>query len=130
MNIKASRSTPLALLGLACALALGGCQSDLKMSEVRGTVPSRDLQMCASQGGRIESRGKLGRPVCVHPYSDAGKACSGKSDCKGRCLANEGPGGLPKLGDATGGHCQADDRLFGCYAEVEGGKAKSAICVD
>ena len=119
-----------ALVSMVCALVLGGCQPDLKMSEVRGTVPSRDLQMCASQGGRIESRGKLGRPVCVHPYSDAGKACSGKADCKGRCLANEGPGGLPKLGEATGGHCQADDRLFGCYAEVEGGKAKAAICVD
>lgn len=128
MKIKVSGPTRLTLLGLT--LALCGCQSDLKMNAVRGTVPSRDLQMCASQGGRIESRGKLQRPVCVHPYSDAGKVCSGKADCKGRCLANEGPGGLPKLGDATGGHCQPDDRLFGCYAEVEGGKAKAAICVD
>ena len=120
----------LVLLAAATALFLGGCQSDLKMSATPGTVPSRDLQMCASSGGRIESRGKAGIPTCVHPYSDAGKTCSGKSDCKGRCLANEGPGGLPTLGSATGGHCQADNKLFGCYAEVEGGKAKAAICVD
>jgi hypothetical protein len=127
--MKISRAT-FAVVGAAMALFVSGCQSDLKMSEVAGTVPSRDLQLCASSGGRIESRGKAGIPRCVHPYSDAGKACSGKSDCKGRCLANEGQGGLPKLGDATGGHCQADDKLFGCYAEVQGGKAKAAICVD
>jgi hypothetical protein len=130
MNIKASGPGRLAFLCLTFGLALGGCKSDLKMSEVRGTVPSRDLQLCASSSGRIESRGKAGIPTCVHSYSDAGKACSGKSDCKGRCLANEGPGGLPRLGNATGGHCQADDKLFGCYAEVQGGKAKAAICVD
>jgi hypothetical protein len=118
-----------ALLAGATALFLSGCQSDLKMSDTNAG-PSLDLQLCAAQGGSVQSRGKLGRPVCVHPYSDAGKSCSGKSDCRGRCLANEGPGGLPKLGDATGGHCQPDDRLFGCYAEVEGGKAKAAICVD
>ncbi len=124
------RANILALLGLTVAFMLGACQQDLRMGDTPGTVPSRDLQRCAASGGTIQSRGKLRTPVCVHPYSDAGKSCSGKSDCAGRCLANEGPGGLPKLGEATGGHCQADNKLFGCYAEVEGGKARPAICVD
>ncbi len=117
-------------LGLLLAtLALAGCQQDLKMSN-NGGVPSLDLRACAVSGGTVEARGKLRAPICVHPYSDAGKSCAGKKDCQGRCLANEGPGGLPKLGEATAGHCQPDDRLFGCHAEVEGGKAKSAVCVD
>ena len=90
------------LLGAALALALSGCQQDLKMAN-NGGIPSRDLRNCAVSGGTIQSRGKAQIPTCVYPYSDAGKSCSGKKDCQGRCLANEGPGGLPKLGDATGG---------------------------
>ena len=115
------------LLGLTFALT--ACQQDLRMSN-NGAVPSLDLRACATAGGTIQSRGKLGRPMCVLPYSDAGKSCSGKKDCQGRCLANEGPGGLPKLGEATAAHCQPDNRLYGCYVEVESGKARPAVCVD
>ena len=124
-----SSRTAFALLAAALGLEVSGCQQDLKMSN-NGGVPSLDLRACATAGGTIQSRGKASQPTCVLPYTDAGKSCSGKKDCQGRCLANEGPGGLPKLGEATAGHCQPDNKLFGCYAEVEGGKAKAAICVD
>lgn len=127
MTVKARGS--LAFLGLTLAVALAGCQQDLKFSN-NGGVPSRDVRSCAVAGGTIEARGKLRTPVCVLPYSDGGRSCTGKKDCKGRCIATSGADGLPKLGEAVAGHCQPDNKLFGCYAEVEGGKAKAAICVD
>ncbi len=117
-----------ALMGLVVALGLGGCSPDVSMTN-RG--PSRELQSCANAGGTLQARGKLRTPVCVHPYSDGGRRCTGKADCKGRCIAEpRSEGGLPEAGTAVLGRCQADDKLFGCYAEVEGGKAKGGICVD
>ncbi len=117
-----------ALFGLVFVLAAGGCSPDVSMTD-RG--PSRELQSCAKAGGTIQARGKLRTPICVHPYSDAGRSCSGKSDCKGRCIAERtSEGEIPVAGTAVLGRCQADDKLFGCYAEVEGGKARGGICVD
>jgi hypothetical protein len=119
----------VALLGGAIALALSACQQDLKMGD-NGGLPSRDMRDCAVSGGTVEARGKLHIPVCVHPYSDAGKSCTGKQDCQGRCIATGEKVELPKLGQSAAGHCQPDNKLYGCYAEIEGGKAKSAVCVD
>jgi len=127
MKIRTGSRTILALLGVAFAVVISACSPDVSMTN-RG--PSRELQACAKGGGTLQARGKLRTPVCVHPYSDAGRNCSGKADCKGRCIAEPGENGLPQAGTAVIGHCQADDRLFGCYAEVEGGKAKGGICVD
>ncbi len=118
---------PLALIGAAMALLLTGCQPDVSLTKAG---PSRELQSCANSGGRIEARGRMQVPMCVHPFSDAGKRCADKADCQGRCLADAGPDGLPKAGEAAQGRCQADDRLFGCHAEVRGGKARPALCID
>lgn len=125
--LMSPRLPTAALLAAVLALSLSGCQQDLSMTQMG---PSRELQSCASSGGMIQARGRLGTPMCVHPYSDAGKSCSDKSDCQGRCLADPGADGLPKLGEAATGRCQADDKLFGCYAELRDGKARAAICVD
>ena len=122
-----TRST-LALLGATLALALTGCTPAVEMAQ-RGT-PSKTLLSCANSGGTLQARGRSRQMICVHPYGDAGKSCSSKKDCQGRCIADRTDGELPKLGDAVAGRCEADNRLFGCYAEVEGGKAKAAICVD
>lgn len=116
------------LLSGALALGLGGCAPKVEMA-TRGR-PSTTLLQCAQSGGTLQARGKLQQMVCVHAYSDAGKSCSAKSDCQGRCISNKADGSLPELGEAVPGRCQADNRLFGCYAEVDGGKAKAAICVD
>jgi hypothetical protein len=78
----------------------------------------------------------FGTPSCVIPYSDVGKHCSGKADCQGLCINEEGSdaawvaGEYPKPGDVLSGTCQANDALFGCYAEIEGGTVREAICVD
>ncbi len=125
--MKSSRVL-FALLAAALALGLGGCQQDLKMGD-SGGIPSRDMRDCAVSGGTVEVRGKLHTPVCVHPYADAGKSCTGKKDCQGRCIATGDRAALPRLGQSADGHCQPDNKLFGCYAEVDGGKAKAAVCV-
>lgn len=116
---------------LAClvpALLLGGCGGqDVVMSSMG---PSKTMQICADSGGTLEARGKGQRPMCVHRFGDAGKSCASSRDCHGRCLADRVDGELPKPGAPAAGHCQPDDRLFGCHAEVDGGKAKAAICID
>lgn len=78
------------------------------------------------EGGVVRQEGMLGMYRCVKPFADAGKACRSKSDCEGKCLATDDA--MPDA-DVTGA-CQADDSPFGCYAEVEGGKIQTAICVD
>jgi hypothetical protein len=125
MNIISRR---LALMSAALAFALTGCAPKVEMAQ-RG-IPSKTLLSCANSGGTLQARGRSRQMICVHPYGDAGKSCSAKKDCQGRCIADGSAGELPKLGAPATGRCQADDRLFGCYAEVDGGKAKAAICVD
>ncbi len=114
---------PLLLL----VLALSGCSSEVRLE--RGT-PTPEVLACARTGGSLEARGKRGLLMCVHPFGDAGKSCRSSSDCQGRCLATGGDNGLPKVGEAAAGQCQADDRLFGCFAELKDGKVKSSMCVD
>ena len=50
---------------------------------------ARDVD-CQAAGGTLQRLGRLQREQCVIPYADAGKACSGKSDCTGQCLAGGG----------------------------------------
>jgi putative hemolysin len=83
-----------------------------------------DRAACTGSGGRVERRGRMGAELCVMPFADAGKACTDKADCQGKCVST---GNDPA---ATAGQCQADDRLFGCYSEIKGGKAVNTICVD
>lgn len=81
---------------------------------------------CKASGGFLDRRGRAQTAMCVHPYSDAGKACRDNLECEGKCVApvDDGPDGQ------IVGQCQADDALFGCYAEVVDGKSVRAICVD
>lgn len=117
---------PLILLGLLAAL--GSCASN-KVELVSG-IPTREARACAVSGGTLEARGRRQTLMCVHRFADAGKSCTTKSDCKGRCIASSGPNGLPKVGEAATGRCQADDRIFGCFAEVKDGKVASSMCID
>lgn len=116
-----------ALGGLAMLVLLASCSSSLPLTAGR---PTPEAQRCAASGGMLDKRGRRGNLMCVHAFGDAGKACSSKKDCRGQCLADKPGGGLPTLGETVPGRCQPDDKLFGCYAPVEGGKAKAAICVD
>lgn len=95
-----------------------------------GGYPTPEAQRCAASGGMLDTRGRRGNLMCVHRFGDAGKACASDKDCQGRCLAAPTDGGLPKVGEASPGRCQPDDKLFGCHAFVEGGKVASSICID
>ena len=86
---------------------------------------------CSAKGGRIEGVGMFGTPACVIPYADAGKVCSNDSDCLGECLYDlDGANPVPKVGDPLEGTCEATNNTFGCFTEVDDGKAKTAVCVD
>jgi hypothetical protein len=65
--------------------------------------------------------------LCVRPFADAGKQCTDSAQCQGKCIgtADQASSTAP-----VAGQCQADDRLFGCYSQIQQGKAVSAICVD
>ncbi|HZV17456.1 MAG TPA: hypothetical protein VFF84_02060 [Sphingobium sp.] len=114
------------LLGLAALLATSGCQSSIQLTP---GSPTPEALSCARTGGFLDKRGRRGDLMCVHAFGDAGKACSAKKDCQGRCLAAT-DGTLPKVGEEARGICQADNKLFGCFAEVEYGKVKSSMCID
>ncbi len=118
---------PLALRILA-AIALTSCVNDRPVEKPARTEPAKE---CARQGGKW-STGPWGETFCAFLYSDGGKACSGKSDCKGRCLIGAGPDWRSIApGTRVTGQCAAANVSFGCNAEVEGGKvATGYLCVD
>ncbi|VWX51986.1 hypothetical protein [Novosphingobium sp. 9U] len=117
------------LIAALGGLVLAGCTPTEAPPEAGGQSFPRDMSVadraaCAAVGGQVERRGRLQAEQCVHPFADAGKACTDKAQCQGKCIAQG------NASDATAGQCQADDRMFGCYSEIVGGKASNAICVD
>lgn len=126
----------IAMMALG-ALALGACTPQAAAPETSpaaegGQSFSRDMSAadkaaCTSGGGTVQRRGRMQAESCVHAFADAGKQCSDSAQCQGKCLGSAGDTASTA---AVTGQCQADDRLFGCYAEVKGGKAVNAICVD
>lgn len=118
------------LIAALGGLVLSGCTpTEAPTSQAGGQSFARDMRpvdraACIAVGGQVERRGRLQAEQCVHPFADAGKACTDKADCQGKCIAQG------NSNDATAGQCQADDRQFGCYSEIMGGKASNTICVD
>jgi len=87
---------------------------------------ARDVD-CRAAGGTLQPLGRLQRVQCVIPYADAGKSCSGKSDCSGQCLASA----EVTAGVVATGTCQRDvSQNFGCRQRIDGGKAQGTLCVD
>ena len=76
----------------------------------------------------------FGMPVCVRAFADAGKSCTDKADCQGRCILDFGSEGVSlathPIGAEASGQCQRDDALFGCYAEILQGRVTQPICAD
>ena len=85
-----------------------------------------ERQACEAGGGSVDKRGRMQAEICVHPFADAGEGCTDSSTCDGKCIITGNNDGQANVT----GSCQADDRLFGCYAEVKNGKAVHSICVD
>ena len=112
----------LLIVSVAC---VGSCSAPPKR-----LVPT-EVKVCRAQGG-YESRAPFGNPFCQFRYDDAGKACSGKADCEGRCLSYfDGQPNEPRVGSNVTGKCEAERSTFGCYGTVEGGKlATDEGCTD
>jgi len=90
-------------------------------------MSAADRAACQAEDGTVQRRGMLGMEQCVHAYADAGKQCTDSAQCQGKCVGSAGAVSPDKSASGT---CQADDRLYGCYAEVRQGRAVAAICVD
>lgn len=128
--------TPMLLrcTAIAMALYLSGCHAnrELRMETSvqaarRKALAAVDESACRAKGGHVGSFGMFGLPTCVRPLPDAGKACTGHTDCEGRCL-NAGPP-LPP-GTEASGICQREEPLGGCWQEVTGGRAMQGWCAE
>jgi hypothetical protein len=98
----------------------------LMVGSVAEAAPKRlskeEAQACHAKGG-YESRAPFGAPICQFRYADAGKVCSDKKDCFGRCLSEGRDDGLTlKVGTPISGRCEAEQSTFGCYGVVDGGR--------
>ena len=119
-----------ALIAPLSGLALAGCAPQPAAAPESGPqsypreLSAADRTACTAGGGRVERRGRLQAETCVHPFADAGKACTDSAECAGKCVS------IGNSSEATAGQCQADDRLFGCYSEIKAGKSVNTICVD
>ncbi|MBB6123043.1 hypothetical protein [Sphingobium subterraneum] len=126
-----ARNRLLWLAPAALALLMSGCAPAPQPATETPPLQTTTAASCTAEGGFLDRRGRLQSQLCVHPFADAGKSCSGDADCQGKCIATPGEtGGLPETGQPAKGQCQADDALFGCYAEVEAGVVKYGICKD
>lgn len=88
---------------------------------------SSDKAKCIAQKGVYSQAGLMGRYRCIKQYSDANKICNDKSECQGKCLANNIS--APMGGKVTG-KCQANDNPFGCYSEIIKNVQQPGLCVD
>lgn len=119
---------------LSLLLALTACTSTPAATDVAPATPAAaqaptDAAGCAAAGGELKPLGRLQRVQCVVPYTDAGKACSAKSDCTGQCLAS----GDTEIaaGTRATGVCQTDaSQNFGCRQRIDNGVAQGTLCVD
>jgi hypothetical protein len=125
---------------VACAILLWGCAepsgpsiADQVSADFVSPPPmsSKARAVCVDQGGTVRDLGIFGTPTCVLPYADAGRPCTGDTDCLGQCrLDGAETDPPPAVGAEVKGRCQVDTDDFGCYTTVEGGKAELTICVD
>jgi hypothetical protein len=124
------RLSAVILFVVLCA----GCQSwhDRRMTSRldqhrAAALASIDQPACQAKGGHIRSVGMFGSPVCAIPFADAGSSCSDTSDCSGKCLVYDSD--LP-VGASSGGQCQRDDHLDGCWSEIVNGKVMGGGCFE
>ena len=86
-----------------------------------------DQEQCTAEGGAVRGVGMFGTPACVKPFQDAGKVCSGTSDCQRLCKAPESS----LVGSRSTGTCQKDTHdIYGCYDKVEKGIVVGGVCLD
>lgn len=71
---------------------------------------------CAREGGRLQSLAS-GLVTCIRQTGDAGRACTGASDCEGVCLARSGT-------------CAPITPLYGCHEVLLSPGSRVTQCLD
>ena len=119
-------------LALVMMVAMSACQQEGKTGDagapqvVAANSRPATASACSAAGGAWRPVCMMQKPACVVTFKDAGKACSGASDCSGRCLAK----GSPDMGAKAEGVCAVNNDPCGCFQTVEDGVAQPGICVD
>ncbi|WP_310541332.1 hypothetical protein [Phenylobacterium sp.] len=114
------------ILAAALALVMVSCAPAPPPPVVNSAGP--DVAACAARGGTVRPVCRMQRPACVIAYPDAGKTCSDKSDCRGRCL-HEGEAPSDPAAAVTG-RCQSTSDPCGCFTTVVQGRMGPGLCVD
>ncbi|MBR7619162.1 hypothetical protein JKL49_07140 [Phenylobacterium sp. 20VBR1] len=87
-----------------------------------------DVAQCTAKGGTVRPVCRMQNLACVISHTDAGKTCSDKSDCQGRCLyTGEAPADPATV---VTGQCQATSDPCGCFTTVVKGHVGPGMCVD
>lgn len=87
-----------------------------------------DAAACTKAGGEVQPVCRMGSPMCVITFADAGKSCTDGAQCgSGRCYAVTA---VAASGGAATGQCAANNNPCGCNQRVEGGVALPTLCVD
>lgn len=88
-----------------------------------------DPAACTKAGGSVQPVCRMGNPMCVIAFADAGKSCTDGSQCgSGRCYAKGGASAAG--GDAATGQCAPTNNPCGCNQRIEDGVALPTLCVD
>jgi hypothetical protein len=95
-----------------------------KIENVVTKPVSNNQKDCEAAGGKWERIGDSGQLRCNSATSDAGKACSDRSDCESFCWAGEGPEAYQK----TSGTCYPWKYFKSCISSVNNGRT-TAICL-
>jgi hypothetical protein len=114
------------ILAAALALVMVSCAPASRPPVVTSTGP--DVAACTAKGGTVRPVCRMQKPACVIAYADAGKTCSDKSDCQGRCLHQGEAPADPAT--AVTGQCQATSDPCGCFTTVVKGHVGPGMCVD
>lgn len=108
------------ILVLAAVLALAAPQAQPRTSTTAA---------CAAKGGTVRPVCMSRTLTCVAPYPDAGRPCTDKSQCKGKCFLT-GPYPRSPLTTKVVGRCQRNDDPCGCFSTIVKGRVAGGICVD
>jgi hypothetical protein len=99
-------ATRLALLAVAAALMLSGCQDGMPDGHGGSELSAADRAECKLAGGEVAIAGMFANEICVMPYADGGKVCRKSSECLGLCLVESET--------SKTGTCSLNDNRFGC----------------
>lgn len=83
---------------------------------------------CSKAGGSLQPVCRMGKPMCLITFKDAGKACSDSAECgSGRCYTATM---TAASGQSATGACAPTNDPCGCHQRVVKGIAQPGLCAD